>query len=265
MSQPSEEYINDSSNIKLPIVCVVIPCYNHKDYIDEALQSIAEQDYPSKFVGIIDDGSSDDSYDYIKSLFTEIDEKTPENIFAGRIESLNVFLIKHDKAKGPSAARNAVIKQGWNSAHFFGVLDADDRYLPGKLSKSVAKMVLDPTRIGLVYSDVIIHNETTDTKVHEFRRPYDRMALTQENIISNAPLINKLALHNVGVYDESLRTCEDWDLWLRITEQFVAVHIPEPLQIYTVTGENATFTVQAQQWNMDYRKVQEKLKQRTQK
>jgi len=86
--------------------------------------------------------------------------------------------------------------------------------------------------------------------------------LEKENIISNAPLINRLALEKVGLYEENLRTSEDWDLWLRITESFVAIHVPESLQVYSVTGENATQTVNREQWEKDWRTVYYRLQQR---
>jgi hypothetical protein len=141
-------------------------------------------------------------------------------------------------------------------------LDADDLYLQGKLSKSVAMQQTNPNFIGLVYSDVIIHDTRDDTYVREFRPPYERNLLEVENIISNAPLISKMALGYSGMYDEDLPPCEDWDLWLRITENFVAIHIPEPLQRYTTTGQNCTFTVPGEVWNEKRMMIHAKLAER---
>jgi len=222
---------------------------------------------------VIDDGSTDGSYDAIRSCITqEVDVDTPpDSIFgdeeleiSGGIigEMMPLYIIRSPHGSGPSAARNRGLKFGWRVANLFGILDADDEYLAGKISKSVAKWKEDPGRIGMVYSDVLIRNVKTGTFMHEFREPFHRDVLERENIISNAPLLNRMALEEVGMYDEELRTCEDWDLWLRITERYVAVHIPEPLQIYSVTGFNATDVVNKERWQKDWRRVQEKLRGR---
>jgi glycosyltransferase involved in cell wall biosynthesis len=232
------------------------------EYIEGCCTSIAEQDYPQKCWVVIDDNSPDDSYDIVYNLMKDKDED--EDMVTGRIEDLFTILLRHENSQGPAAARNTGIKKMFNSVHFFCPLDADDEYLQGKLSKSIMTMMMDPKKMGLVYSDVIIYDIESDTKIHEFRRPYDREMIERENIISNAPVINRLALQEVGLYDPNLRTCEDWDLWLRITERYMAAHIPEPLQIYRVTGKNATNTVKEEQWKKDWLTVQQKLHERMQ-
>lgn len=263
MSLPSETSDRDSQEHE-PIVGVVIPVHNASKYIATAINSVIEQDYASKFVVIIDDGSTDGSYELIKSLFTETQPDDPNlpGVITGMIGTLGAALLKHSEAKGPAAARNTGIKAVWHTADVYAVLDADDYWLQGKLTKSLSILLADQKNIGLVYSDVILHEIKTDVYTHEFRRPFDRTLLEQENIISNSPIINKVALSEVGLYDETLRTCEDWDLWLRITEKYVAIHIAEPLQVYTITGDNATFTVNNERWQKDWQKAQKKLRQR---
>ena len=250
--------------VNIPVVAVVIPLHNHTNFIEGCIKSVAMQDYPAKFCVVVDDNSTDDGFEHVLSLLQDKSTKDlPEGVFSGTIDGLHTIVLQNDSdIHGPSIARNIGMKVVWESCHMFGVLDADDEYLPNKLSKSVKVLIEDPKMIGLVYSDVILYDVETDTSVHEFRRPFDRERLEQENIISNAPLINKLALHEVGIYDNTLRTCEDWDLWLRITEKFVAIHIPEPLQMYRITGFNATQTVDNEQWQRDWQQVQANLRER---
>jgi glycosyltransferase involved in cell wall biosynthesis len=266
MSVPSEGRSRTSAvpeNVELPLVGVVIPCHNNETCVETAIQSAVTQDYPNKLVCVLDDGSSDKSYDVVDGLLQQTDYEGRDKIRSGLVNDVPVFLMKHDKPTGPSKARNDIIKHLIEAnVHLLAILDADDQYLPEKISRSVAKLLPDPTFIGIVYTDTIIRNVEASTLTYEAREPFDRMRLERENIISNAPLINKLALLKVGLYDEELRTCEDWDLWLRITEHFVAIHIPEPLQIYTVTGDNATFSVSKEMWNKNWAKVQEKLRLR---
>jgi glycosyltransferase involved in cell wall biosynthesis len=220
-------------------------------------------------LAVVDDGSTDDSFDILHGLMDEVvhehgDEETGDEVFTGMCQGIPMILVKRPEALKQAAARNTAIKLSWQTAELFCQLDADDLYLPGKLSKSVAAWQQNPNYIGLVYSDAIIYDERDDTHVREFRPPYERNLLERENIISNAPLISKMALGYSGLYDEELPPCEDWDLWLRITENFLAYHIPEALQQYTVTGQNCTFTVPSEYWQKQWQAVHTKMTQRKQ-
>jgi glycosyltransferase involved in cell wall biosynthesis len=220
-------------------------------------------------LAVVDDGSTDDSYDVLHGMMEDIvhehgDEETGDEVTTGMCQGVPMILVRRPEARKQAAARNTAIKLSWQTAELFCQLDADDLYLPGKLSKSVEAWQTNPDYIGLVYSDVIIYDNRDNTRVREFRTPYERNLLEYENIISNAPLMSKTALGYSGLYDEDLPPCEDWDLWLRITENFVAYHIPEALQQYTVTGENCTFTVTGDRWNEQRQKVHAKLMQRKQ-
>lgn len=264
MSVPSTTSDRDSH----PVVAVIIPCHNHGLYATRAITSVIDQDYPAKMLSVVDDGSTDNSYDTLLSMMDKVvhehsDEETGDEVVTGMCQNVPMILVKRPEARKQAAARNTAIKLAWQTTDLFCQLDADDLYLPGKLSKSVAEWQRSPNYIGLVYSDAIIYDNRDDTKVHEFRHPYDRKLLERENIISNAPLMSKMALGYSGLYDEDLPPCEDWDLWLRITENFTAIHIPEALQQYTVTGQNCTFTVTAEKWQEQWTKVQAKLAERT--
>jgi len=224
--------------------------------------SAVGQEYAHKFIAVLDDGSIDGSYETIKEMIDPHEITDFPEAYTGTIDHVPVLLIRNEKPTGPSAARNKLIKACGNQGHVFAPLDADDQFMPGKLSKCVAKMIKGPKTIGLVYTDHMIHNVERNTTTYESREPYDRNKLQRENIISNSPVINGLVFEKVGLYDEDLRTCEDWDFYLRITEHFYAIHIPEPLQVYTVTGFNATVTVDDAVWNNNWRRVQQKLQQR---
>ncbi len=254
-----------SGNNSHPTVAVIIPCHNHGEYVGNAIRSVLDQDYPAKMLSVVDDGSTDDSFAILKDMMDEVSHQHEEDgdvILTGSCQGVPMILVHRPKARKQGAARNTAIKLAWQNAELFCPLDADDLYLPGKLSKSVAIYQTSPDFIGLVYSDVIIHDTRDNTYVREFRASYDRDILEIDNIISNAPLISKSAFGYSGMYDEDLTPCEDWDLWLRITENFVAIHIPEPLQQYTTTGQNCAFTVPTDVWNQQRAKIQAKLRER---
>ena len=242
-------------------ITVIIPLHNHEDYILDALDSVILQDYPHKQICVINDGSEDNSFNVVKNNI-EDQKEVANNHIRGFYRGVPIILLSSKMAGGPSAARNKGIKATMRDTDAFSMLDADDKYLEGKISKSVEIFKKDPEKIGIVYTDALIHNNKKDTYIHEFRQPYSRMALEQECIISNTPLISKRALEVSGLYDESMRTCEDWDLWLRITQNFTAVHIPLPLHVYTVTGKNASDIVDPKIWQENWQKIRYKMMER---
>ena len=225
-------------------VTVIIPCHNHAALIQRAIDSVVAQDYRPLNIVVIDDGSKDNP----ESTISNIDKKDVELIF-----------IRNESATGPSAARNKGIMEAWENTDVFMMLDADDYYLDGKIKKSVQKYEDNRKYVGIVYSDAIIENLNKGTKIHEFREPFSRDALERECIISNTPLVSKEAIKSCGMYDEEMRTCEDWDLWLRITETFVAIHLPEPLHVYSVTGRNSSDTVDKEVWQSNWQKIRQRL------
>jgi len=230
-----------------PIITVVIPCHNHADMLGFAIDSVVCQEYRPLQIIVVDDGSSDN----------------PEKVVEEKSDcDVSIKILRNEIAKGPSASRNMAIQEGWDETDAFMMLDADDLYLSGKISKSVEKFLEDPKTIGIVYSDAIIRNIKTKTEIYEFRKPFSREALEMECIISNTPLVSKFALSKSGGYDETMRTCEDWDLWLRITESSVAVHIPEALHVYHVTGKNSSDIVSKDVWNENWAKIADRIKQR---
>lgn len=249
-----------------PVVAVIIANYNHKKYIKQAIDSIVEQTYPNIIVSITDDASTDDSLSFLFSFMDEIIEKKEENgkYFKCKYKNHLIYISNFEENQKQAAARNNAIQCVWKEADLFMPLDADDILFPEKVEKSVGEFLKNPNFIGLVYSDVVILDEKSGVKRREYRPPYDRELLERQNIISNAPLINRDALGYAGLYDSDLPPCEDWDLWLRITENCVAIHIPEPLQQYTTTGLNCTFTVSNDRWNEQRSKVINKMLKRKQ-
>lgn len=252
MSTPNKEVKRN-----IPKVAVIIPCFNHGNYIQECIMSVVDQNYPLKAIFISDEGSTDDSWDKIVNLFNE--QENIKDGIVGRIKETTVVLTKNSNPNGPSGARNRLIKMAWESSDFFSMLDADDYYLPGKILRSVETIIEQPESIGLVYTDAIIQHDLTGIKIREYREPYSRYRIEQECIISNTPLLNKKHLQEVGLYDETMRTAEDWDLWLRITQNSVAVHIPEALHVYRVTGKNASNVVPKEIWEENWNKIRKRI------
>lgn len=254
--------------MQLPVVTVVIPNHNDATYISQAIKSAANQDYPGLIqICVVDDGSTDDSWDIIlKCLFGEADV-SPEVVNGNVVvDQEGVTAIKRPEAGGPSAARNTAIEYTIENTHIYAMLDSDDEFYSDKVSKCVAKIMEDPLRIGAVYGDYDILHISDGRIIRDFKEPFDKARLLNECIIHSGSVVNNLALkatyEATGFYDVNMRVCEDYDLWMRISEQFVFVHIPESLTLVRVTSDNSSFIINQDTWAQNWRRVMEKAQQR---
>jgi len=114
-------------------VAIITANYNYAQYILEAVNSIQRQTYNGPIrMYLVDDGSSDDSWEKICNITEEIDSKDMEDSFySGPIEfrqSGNLYAYRITNS-GASTARNVAIWQAWEWADVFGVLDSDDEYI----------------------------------------------------------------------------------------------------------------------------------------
>jgi glycosyltransferase involved in cell wall biosynthesis len=181
----------------LPLVSIVVPCYNHERYVKETIDSIVNQTYKNIELIVIDDGSKDNSVEVIKKLADKYN-----------------FTFIHRPNKGLSATLNEGIKL--SKGKYFCACASDDIYMLDKIEKQVEFMEANP-EYGMCYTNVKI----TDGKktVEHTRKKIGE--LTFENLLFNnqifalSVMIKKDVFNTVGLYDESLYI-EDWDMWLRI-------------------------------------------------
>jgi glycosyltransferase involved in cell wall biosynthesis len=242
-----------------PSVSVVIPNYNNGRFIQEALFSVSSENYANKQAIIIDDCSTDDSWSTICRLL-QLKADSPSNkLLSSSYRGLAVLTYRKGTNEGPAAARNTGIKQLWNNTDAYLFLDADDIILEGKIRKSVEVFTEDPTHIGVVYSDYLTQNIITGVTLPEFKQPFSFKELTKDCILSVTSLVSKTALDKCGLFDESFRVAEDYDLWLRISTKFVITHIPEILWIYRVGNHNASIAINKNIWQEHWDRLTEKF------
>lgn len=228
-------------------VYVIIANHNYSEYVGQAIKSALSQLHPVK-VCVIDDGSTDNSVDVIGTAL-KIDTTNPVNERNGHV------FIKQTPCVGASEARNIAMKQVWDKADYFLILDADDEAYPEKVQTMLP--AFKHPGVGVVYADYHIHNTETGTTVPEFKKPFSAADLERECIVHSQALISKAALEQVlengRVYDPALHkpktdaegnsqhsgaVSEDYDLWLRIAEKSMIWHIAQPLSLVRVTGNN---------------------------
>ena len=254
-------------------VTILIANYNDEEYLDRAIESAVNQNYVGPLqICIVDDGSTDKSWDIIeqyikkpiKDTFMDLDVISSGQL-SGRFGNTKLVAIKN-KNTGPSEARNIGIKYTLQKTDIYAILDSDDEMYENKISECVPVFQKGGNAIGVVYADYDTFHTNTGKIIREYKEPFSRKRLVQECIVHSGSLISKEALEEVlesnGYYDKTMRTCEDYDLWMRISEKFIIAHVPKALTRVRVTGDNSSFIVNQEVWQKNWMRVMEKMQAR---
>lgn len=235
-------------------ITVIIANHNYGVWLDGAIKSASTEGTVPLNICVIDDGSTDNSLDVLKNIALWKAEPTFDVPMTTPFNGHTLQVIKNKKSLGPSAARNLGIKLNWNNTDVFAILDADDLYLPGKLSKSIAALNSD-INIGGVYTDYDIFNVDTGVFHREYKEPYSLEKLYKDCIIHSACVLRKEALEFAGLYREDMRTCEDYELWARMSKKYLFYHIAEPLMIVRSGNHSSSNYRSKQEWQQNWQKV----------
>jgi glycosyltransferase involved in cell wall biosynthesis len=200
-----------------PLVSVIIPNYNHAQYVGDAIGSVLGQDYPNYEIIVVDDGSTDNSREVVAQ-------------FGDRV----TYIYKINA--GLSAARNTGIKASKGS--LIGVLDADDMYEPHFLSTLVAALQANPDADGVYCGyQFVDHRNNLLPQIEARPVAHDRLyeALLDGNFfVPESIFLRRYVYDSVGLFDEALRACEDWDVWLRVTKKYKIIHSAQILTRHRV-------------------------------
>jgi glycosyltransferase involved in cell wall biosynthesis len=191
----------------------VIPTFNCATTLPDAIASVRSQRWPDLEIIVVDDGSVDDTGRVLEEL-------------AG--PALRV--IRQGNA-GPAAARNAGIDAA--RGEWVAFLDADDLWLPGKLCDQFDELHRYPLA-SFSYSDELLR--FPDASQSELKCRKLELPLLLELIWGNlfgtpTVVVRRDCFETVGFFDTSLRTGEDWDMWLRLAACYEAAYIPRPLTL----------------------------------
>ena len=185
-------------------VSVVIPAYNYARFLERAVTSAFAQRHQPIEVIVIDDGSTDATPDLCLQL-------------QGRFSDLRC--IRQPNA-GLPAARNTGIR---NASHpFIAFLDADDQWLPDMLSTLMADLALQPIATPAVAcncfrvdpSGTSIGEKNTAPRGNRFFTAADILLKTR--FMPSCVIARRSALDSAGLFDTTLRSSEDRDMWIRI-------------------------------------------------
>jgi len=198
-----------------PIVSVVIPTYNRANLLGRAVRSVLRQTFSDFELIVVDDASVDDTASVIDDFYDK-----------------RIKYTRHGSNLGAPAARNTGISNA--RGRYIGLLDDDDEWYPEKLEKQVLKFSQIPETVGLIYSGYEVRESDgrlLRTYFPEARGDVHLRLLLGTTIGSPTPLIRKACFQKVGLFDESLKSCQDWDMWKRISDHYEFDCVPEILAI----------------------------------
>ena len=187
-------------------VSIVIPCFNHGEFLPEAVASVTKIGRDDVELIVVDDGSTDEE------TVREVDKLVAQGIKVIRQGN-----------KGPAAARNVAIRA--SQGEYIFPLDADDRLRSGWIDSAIAILDSDP-QVGVVYGDAKCFGTRTD---HWRVGPFDAGKLLNWNFIHASALYRRSVWEQNSGYDRTiLRGLEDWDFWLGAMEHgWRFAYIPE--------------------------------------
>lgn len=189
-----------------PLVSIVIPCYNHAQYVQETIQSVIDQDYENIELIIIDDGSKDSSVVAIGEIIPACKER-----FAR-------FEFKHRPNRGLCATLNEALE--WCEGDYLSCIASDDIMLQDKTSYQVSYLNANKKAIG-VFGGIYILDDAKGnikTSLRKARRNnFNDIFTYKHHLPAPTQMLRLAAVKDVGGYREDL-IIEDWSMWLFLTE-----------------------------------------------
>ena len=205
-----------------PLVSVIMPAYNASDFIEEAIDSVLKQTYSNFELIIIDDASTDDTWDKITKYHDQ------------RIKAFNnkenLKIVK---------TRNKGFDLASSNSKYFAIMDSDDISLPNRLEEQV-RFLEENLDYGAVGSHTYIMNENSEIIAkREYETDYENI---KKNILIKSPfaqpsvMIRKEVIDDVGYYksDDKYDRARDYDLWVRIFDKYKIVNLDSYLLKYRV-------------------------------
>ena len=203
----------------MPRVSVIIPTYNRADMVVRAVESVLAQTYQGFEIIVVDDGSTDNTIARLDG-------------FKGRIS-----VIRQER-QGVSAARNTGIAAA--KGDLLAFLDSDDQWLPDKLALQADFFDRFPDALICQTEEIWIRNGRRVNPKNRHKKPSGDVfepSLHLCLVSPSAVMMRRKLFDLVGLFDENLPACEDYDLWLRVSARF-PVHLIDNPQVVKYGGHD---------------------------
>jgi glycosyltransferase involved in cell wall biosynthesis len=201
-------------------VSIVIPAYNHADFLAQAIDSVLAQDHPVEVI-VLDDGSTDNTREVLACYDARIHWETQPNM--GQAATLN---------KGWAMARGELL----------GYLSADDFLYPDAIRKSVAALAAAPDAV-VSYCDFDLVDPAGRRTRRVRRKAFslERMLTTLDCPPGPGALFRRSAFEAAGGWNPRLHQIPDFDYWLRLARYGRFIHIPEALAAWRIHPGSQSF------------------------
>lgn len=198
--------VDSKSLTPTPLVSYIIPSYNHSIFVKESIESVINQNYPMIELIVIDDGSTDDSIEIIKSLvdackkrFYRFEFRSRGNL--GVCKTLNEGL-------------------AWCKGDFISILASDDIIISDKVSAQVDYLISNPETKGVFGAIDVMYTELNKTFPVKYARKqyfFEDILLHNHKLPAATNLLRSDAVRAANGFNEEFEI-EDWPLWLALTE-----------------------------------------------
>lgn len=195
----------------MPLVSVIIPTCNRAQFLSEAIKSVLKQTFRDLELIVVDDGSQDETRLIVQEFASKVRYFYQEN-------------------KGVSAARNVGIRAA--RGQYVAFLDSDDLWKKRKLEIQMNYLQGDSSTNVCYTNEIWLKNgeHLNQKKKHQkFSGWILEKMLALCLISASSIIIHHAVFKQVGVFDEKLPVCEDYDLWLRIGARYPVTFIDKPL------------------------------------
>ncbi|MGF1491620.1 MAG: glycosyltransferase [Microcoleaceae cyanobacterium] len=206
------------SAIDIPRVSVVIPVYNGEKTIAETIESVLAQSLQDFELIVINDGSTDKTLEVIASFHDP-----------------RLRVLSYPNA-GLSASRNRGIQQA--SGEYISFIDADDLWTPDKLETQAEALATRPeAAVAYSWTDLIDQSSqflAPDSRAQWSGNVYPHILLGSFPASGSNVLVRRSAFQVVGGFDESLKSAEDWEMWIRLAARYPFVVVPKAQILYRI-------------------------------
>jgi glycosyltransferase involved in cell wall biosynthesis len=184
-------------------ITVVIPVRNREFLISRAIQSVVDQTLPVDEIVVVDDASTDRTVDVVKR-------------FANSLNNLRLISLKENV--GAASARNIGLKNA--NGDLIAFLDSDDVFHPDKLCKQVTEFEANKDAVAVFCGLEVATPHAQHRHKYIPKSDVTQVDLYYSNLLwtMSCALISKKALLDIGGFDVSLPSCQDWDLFIRLSE-----------------------------------------------
>ncbi len=207
-------------------ISVIIPTYNRSALLKRAIKSVLNQTFQDFELIVVDDGSTDDTKKIVDSFSNQ-----------------KITYIYQQNSGGASRPKNTGIKTA--KGDYIAILDSDDEWLPDKLKKQIQYFAESKNpKLGVVGCDIVIieGSKKTNYKIPKYKNIFKRILITDDMGTGSAMMYKKEVFDKVGLFDENLKSGQDREMRLRLSQVYDFGFVNELLVNYYIGHNNISST-----------------------